>query len=71
MNKTQIPIIIRPGKQKEITVLPISTAWNYARDPENDFPSPRKFGPNVTGWLYIELIEWAESRQPIYIKKTN
>ena len=69
MSKSQTPIIVRPGKQQDITGLPISTAWGYAKDPNNEFPSPRKFGPNVTGWLYAELVEWAETRQPIYDKK--
>ena len=62
------PIIVRPAQQREYTGLPISTAWHYAKDPDNSFPSPRKFGPNVTGWLLDDLLEWARSKQPIYSK---
>ena len=68
MSQTIPPLIVRPTQQKEITGLAISTAWGYAKDPDNDFPSPRKFGPNVTGWLYDDLKKWAASRQPIYPK---
>ena len=68
MSQSITPIIVRPAQQQEITGLAISTAWNYAKDPDNDFPSPRKFGPNVTGWLFDDLMNWAESRKPIYDK---
>jgi len=32
------------------------TIWNWAKDPSNPFPHPKKISPNTTRWLNEEIL---------------
>ena len=37
-----------------------STIYRWSRDPDNNFPKPRRIGPNSNGFLLSEIDEWVE-----------
>ena len=61
--------IVRVKEIPALYGIAVSTVWSWAKDPDNEFPSPLKFGSNVTAWLRSDLDEWAESREPFYEKR--
>lgn len=44
------------------TVLSVSASTVQALTRAGDFPAPRKISGNRVGWLWREVMEWAEAR---------
>ena len=71
--QTQTPVsnLVRANQFPALYGISKATAWTWAKDPDNDFPSPRKFGAGVTAWLRTELDEWEATREPSYTKNKD
>jgi len=53
-------VIIRPKQLAPI--LGVSEPTMYRWIQSGHLPRPRRIGPNVTGWIKSEILDWLESR---------
>jgi len=54
------PLYVGLDKLEALTTLSTSTIQNMIA--RNEFPPPRELSARRVGWLYRELMEWAENR---------
>ena len=64
MERTVVTLdrIVREPECLNLTGLSRSTRWR--REREGTFPKRRRLGPNCSGWLLSEILEWIEARAP-------
>jgi len=64
------PLLVRPKVCAEILGCSLPTIWGMIRDGSDGFPVPIKFGKNMTGIPYQDLLQWIEVKKELANKKS-
>ena len=55
--------VLRWPAVKAMTGISRVTCWRWSKS--NQFPKPKKIGPNSVGWLQSEIVAWMRTRATV------